>query len=81
MGKTINLVVEKYLEGNQSLQLDLNFFDTYSYIDASCMDKNNLHTLQLSYNIYFSESKDHHGFVFYPILFEAVFLVKVVAHV
>lgn len=68
VGKTINLGVEKYLEGNQSLQLDLNFFDTYSYIDASYMDKNNLHTLQLSYNIYFSESKDHHGFVFYPFL-------------
>lgn len=68
VGETLNIGVEKYLNGNQSFQLDLNLFDTYSYIDAAYMDKNNLHTLQLSYNIYFSESKDYYGFVFYPFL-------------
>jgi hypothetical protein len=68
VGKTVNLGFEKYLKGNQSLQLDVNFFDTFSYIDASYMDRNNLHTAQLSYNIYFSDSKDHYGFLFYPFL-------------
>lgn len=68
VGKTVNIGYEHYLKGNQSVQLDLNLFDTYSYLDASYMEKNDLHSLQASYNIYFSNKKNHHGFMFYPFL-------------
>ena len=66
VGKSVNVGYEYFLKGNQSLQLDLTAFDTYSYLDASSLDKNNLFGIQASYNIYFSKSKKHHGFVFYP---------------
>lgn len=66
VGKSFNLGYEYFLEGNQSLQLDVTAFDTYSYLDAGYIEENNLFGFQLSYNIYFSKKKDHHGFVFYP---------------
>ena len=62
----MNVGYEHFLKGNQSLQLDATAFDTFSYLDAGYMEKNNLFSLQASYNIYFSKNKAHHGFVFYP---------------
>lgn len=66
VGSSINVGYEYFLKGNQSLQVDVTAFDTFSYLDAGYMEKNNLFSLQASYNIYFSKSKNHHGFVFYP---------------
>lgn len=66
VGKSVNLGYEYFLKGNQSLQLDLTAFDTYSYLDSSILDENKLVGIQASYNIYFSKNKNHHGFVFYP---------------
>jgi hypothetical protein len=66
VGSSVNLGYEYFFKGNQSLQLDATAFDTYSYIDAGYMENNNLFSVQASYNIYFSKSKEHHGFVFYP---------------
>ncbi len=68
VGKSVNVAYEYFLKGNQSLQLDVTAFDTYSYIDASYLDENKLFGIQASYNIYFSKSKEHHGFVFYPFM-------------
>ena len=68
VGKSVNVGYEYFLKGNQSLQLDVTAFDTYSYLDASYLDENNLVGIQASYNIYFSKNKNHHGFVFYPFL-------------
>ena len=68
VGKSVNVGYEYFLKGNQSLQLDVTAFDTYSYIDASYLDENNLFGIQASYNIYFSKNKKHHGFVFYPFM-------------
>ncbi|WP_396178291.1 hypothetical protein [Flavobacterium sp.] len=68
VGKSVNVGYEYFLKGNQSLQLDVTAFDTYSYIDAGYLDENNLVGIQASYNIYFSKSKKHHGFVFYPFM-------------
>jgi len=66
VGSSVNVGYEYFLKGNQSLQVDVTAFDTFSYFDAGYMEKNNLFSLQASYNIYFSKSKAHHGFVFYP---------------
>jgi hypothetical protein len=66
VGKSFNVGYEHFLKGNQALQLDVTLFDTYSYIDAGYLDKNNLVGIQASYNIYFSKNKDYYGFVFYP---------------
>lgn len=66
VGKSFNVGYEHFLKGNQALQLDVTLFDTYSYIDAEYLDKNNLVGVQASYNIYFSKDKDYYGFVFYP---------------
>jgi len=66
VGASVNVGYEYFLKGNQSLQVDVTAFDTFSYLDAGYMEKNNLFSLQASYNIYFSKSKAHHGFVFYP---------------
>lgn len=66
VGKSVNVGYEYFLKGNQSLQLDVTAFDTYSYLDTGYFDENNLFGFQASYNIYFSKSKKHHGFVFYP---------------
>jgi hypothetical protein len=66
VGSSVNVGYEYFLKGNQSLQVDVTAFDTFSYLDAGYMEKNNLFSLQASYNIYFSKSKAHHGFVFYP---------------
>lgn len=68
VGKSFNAGYEHYLKGNQTLQFDVTLFDTYSYIDAGYIDKNNLVGLQAAYNIYFSKNKDYHGFSFYPFL-------------
>lgn len=67
-GKSFNVGYEHFLKGNQALQLDVTLFDTYSYIDAGYLDKNNLVGIQASYNIYFSKGKDYYGFVFYPFI-------------
>lgn len=66
VAKTLNVGYEHFLKGNQALQVEASFFDHYSYLDISEIEKNNLFSLQASYNIYFSKSKKHHGFVFYP---------------
>jgi hypothetical protein len=66
VAKTLNIGYEHFLNGNQALQVEASFFDHYSYLDISEIEKNNLFSLQASYNIYFSKSKKHHGFVFYP---------------
>ncbi len=66
VGKSFNLGYEHFLKGNQAVQFDVTLFDTYSYLDAGYMEKNNLMGFQASYNIYFSKNKEHHGFVFYP---------------
>ncbi|WP_339888126.1 hypothetical protein [uncultured Flavobacterium sp.] len=68
VGKSFNVGYEHFLKGNQSVQLDVTLFDTYSYIDASELEKNGLIGIQASYNIYFSKSKKQHGFVFSPFL-------------
>jgi hypothetical protein len=68
VGKSVNVGYEYFLKGNQSLQLDVTAFDTYSYLDASYLEENNLFGIQASYNIYFSKKKEHHGFVFYPFM-------------
>ncbi|CAM3773895.1 DUF3575 domain-containing protein [Flavobacterium gelidilacus] len=68
VGKSFNVGYEHFLKGNQSVQFDVTLFDTYSYLDASELEKNGLIGLQASYNIYFSKSKKQHGFVFSPYL-------------
>ena len=68
IGKSFNLGYEHFLKGNQSVQFDVTLFDTYSYLDASELEKNGLIGLQASYNIYFSKSKKQYGFVFSPYL-------------
>jgi hypothetical protein len=68
VGKSFNLGYEYFFKGNQALQFDITLFDTYSYLDASYLDENNLIGLQASYNIYFSKNKNYHGFSFYPFL-------------
>jgi hypothetical protein len=68
VGKSLNIGYEHFLNGNQAIQFDVTMFDTYSYIDAGYIDKNNLVGLQASYNIYFSKNKEYHGFSFYPFL-------------
>ena len=57
-----------FLKGNQSFQFDVTLFDTYSYLDASYFEKNNLTGFQVSYNIYFSKNKMQNGFMFFPYL-------------
>lgn len=66
VGKSFNVGYEHFLKGNQALQFDVTFFDTYSYLDVDYIDQNKLIGFQASYNIYFSRNKNHHGFVFYP---------------
>ena len=68
VGKSFNLGYEHFLNGNQALQFDVTLFDTYSYLDAGYMEKNNLMGFQASYNIYFSKNKNYHGFLFYPFI-------------
>jgi hypothetical protein len=68
VGKSFNVGYEHFLKGNQSVQFDVTLFDTYSYIDASELEKNGLVGLQATYNIYFSKSKKQHGFAFSPFL-------------
>jgi hypothetical protein len=68
VGKSFNVGYEHFLKGNQSVQFDVTLFDTYSYLDASGLEKNGLIGLQASYNIYFSKSKKQHRFVFSPYL-------------
>lgn len=68
VAKTVNVGYEHYLKGNQSLQLDVNLFDNYSYYDVSDLKSNNLFSVQASYNIYFSKTKAYNGFVFYPLI-------------
>jgi hypothetical protein len=68
IGKSFNVGYEHFLKGNQSVQFDVTLFDTYSYLDAADLDKNNLIGFQVSYNIYFSKNKNQHGFVFSPYL-------------
>jgi len=66
VGESFNLGYEHFFKGNQALQVDITAFDTFSYLNAAYLDNNNVFSLQGSYNIYFSKSKQHHGFVFYP---------------
>ncbi|WP_338409693.1 hypothetical protein [uncultured Flavobacterium sp.] len=68
VGKSFNIGYEHFLKGNQSVQFDLTLFDTYSYLDASYLESNNLIGLQASYNFYFSKNKKQHGFAFSPFL-------------
>jgi hypothetical protein len=68
VGKSFNVGYEHFLKGNQSVQFDVTLFDTYSYIDASELEKNGLIGLQATYNIYFSKNKKQHGFAFLPFL-------------
>lgn len=68
IGKSFNIGYEHFLKGNQSIQFDVTLFDTYSYLDASYLENNDLIGLQASYNIYFSKNKKQNGFMFFPYL-------------
>lgn len=68
IGKSFNVGYEHFLKGNQSIQFDVTLFDTYSYLDASYLENNDLIGLQASYNIYFSKNKQQNGFMFFPYL-------------
>lgn len=68
IGKSFNVGYEHFLKGNQSIQFDVTLFDTYSYLDASYLENNDLIGLQASYNIYFSKNKKQNGFMFFPYL-------------
>lgn len=63
---SFNVGYERLYEGNQSLKIDATFFDTYGYIDAGYIEKSNAISLKAAYLIYFSKTKDHYGFLFYP---------------
>jgi hypothetical protein len=68
IGKSFNVGYEHFLKGNQAIQFDVTLFDTYSYLDASYLENNDLIGLQASYNIYFSKNKKQNGFMFFPYL-------------
>jgi hypothetical protein len=57
VGKSVNVGYEYFLKGNQSLQLDVTAFDTYSYIDAGYLDENNLMIYINFYDISFRDLK------------------------
>ncbi len=63
---TLNVNYERLFEKNQSLFIGVNFFDTYGYYDAGYLEKSTAVSLKAGYLIYFSSSKDHAGFFFYP---------------
>lgn len=63
---TLNVNYERLFEKNQSLFIGLNFFDTYGYYDAGYLEKSTAVSLKAGYLIYFSSTKDHAGFFFYP---------------
>lgn len=63
---TLNVNYERLFEKNQSLFIGLNFFDTYGYYDAGFLEKSTAVSLKAGYLIYFSSTKDHAGFFFYP---------------
>lgn len=63
---TLNVNYERLFEKNQSLFIGLNFFDTYGYYDAGFLEKSTAISLKAGYLIYFSSTKDHAGFFFYP---------------
>jgi hypothetical protein len=63
---SFNVSYERLFPANQSLHIAVTAFDTYGYYDAGYLDESNAVTLRVAYNIYFSKSKDHYGFYFYP---------------
>lgn len=63
---TLNVNYERLFNNNQSLFVGANFFDTYGYYDAGYIDKSTALTFNAAYLVYFSKTKDHAGFFFYP---------------
>ena len=61
---TLNVNYELLFEQNQSLFVGVNFFDIYSYYDASYIENSSAISLKAAYLIYFSKDKDHAGFFF-----------------
>lgn len=65
---TVHVGYERFLENNQSISIDGYLKDSYGYFDTAYQDKNTVYSIRGAYNIYFSNSKQHHGFHFYPFL-------------
>lgn len=65
---SFNVNYERLFASNQSLALSATIFDTFGYYDVGYIEDNTAITLQASYAIYFSRSKDHAGFFFYPLM-------------
>lgn len=63
---SFNLTYERLFEGNQSLLVSATFFDTFAYYDVGFIEDNSAFSFKAAYLIYFSKSKDHAGFFFYP---------------
>lgn len=59
---------ERLLKNNQSIAISATIFDTYGYLDTGYIEDNSVITLEASYLIYFSSTKDHSGFFFYPLI-------------
>ena len=65
---SLNITYERLLKNNQSLIASATLFDTFAYYDVGYIEKNSAFSLKVAYAIYFSKSKDHAGFFFYPFL-------------
>ncbi|GLB50780.1 hypothetical protein Y10_31480 [Neptunitalea sp. Y10] len=65
---TLDVGYERFLGGNQSLSLDVSFFDTFGYYDVGYIDKSTGVSARLAYNLYFSKRKEYGGFYFYPMV-------------
>ena len=63
---SLNFNYERLFDNNQSLFVGVTLFDTYGYYDAGAIDDSDAITLKVAYQIYFSKSKEHAGFFFYP---------------
>lgn len=63
---SFNITYERLFKGNQSLLVSTTLFDTFGYYDVGFIEKNSAFSFKAAYLIYFSKSKDHAGFFFYP---------------
>lgn len=63
---SFNLTYERLFNNNQSLLFSATAFETFGYYDLSFIDSSDAFSFKAAYLIYFSKSKDHTGFFFYP---------------
>lgn len=63
---SFNVTYERLFEQNQSLLISTTFFETFGYYDAGFLESSSAFSVKAAYLIYFSKTKDHSGFFFYP---------------